>query len=305
MKIKGHIVQKVIITEKVKIVRELYLSTLLDRLTKGPVIIFSSVGGVDIEETAKSDPEKVIKVEIDPVIGIKDYTVRYLINKSGLDIKFYEQLFELLQKLYIMFTEYDCMLAEINPLAITGDGKLIAVDGKVSVDDNALSRQPDILDFRNSLQEDNLVVEARKSGFLYVPCEPEGNIAVMSNGSGMVMSCMDLISKKEMKVGAAFDLGGGATSERIAEAVRIVLSNKSINTLFISIFGGITRCDEVAGGVKLAMEKQTDDKLVVIRIEGTNRGKGLAILKSIKANIVPVDSITEGVKEIAARRGSR
>ena len=178
-----------------------------------------------------------------------------------------------------MFNEYDCMLAEINPLAVSDTGDLLAVDGKVSIDDNAVGRHPDILEYKNSLDEDELVKEARGSDFLYIPCEPEGNIAVMSNGSGMVMSCMDLISKQNMKVGVAFDLGGGATSERIAKAVNIVLSNKKIDTLFISIFGGITRCDEVAGGLKIAMEKQTDNKLVVIRIEGTNKEEGIKILE--------------------------
>lgn len=306
MDIKGHIVKEVLIVEKAEIVREFYLCIMLDRLAKSPVIIFSPMGGVDIEETAKSNPDKVIKIEIDLMIGIRDYTVRYLINRSGLNKDLYEQLsqplYELLRKLYKMFIENDCLLVEINPLVVSPEGKLIALDGKVSVDDNALYRQPDMLEFRDSLNEDELVVQARNFGFLYVPCEPDGNIAVMSNGSGMVMSCMDLISAQGMKVGAAFDLGGGATSDRIAEAVKIVLLNKKIDTLFISIFGGITRCDEVAGGLKLAMESRTDDRMVVIRIDGTNKEEGLKILKSIKGSIIPVDSIREGVTGLAARR---
>ena len=201
---------------------------MLDRLSKKPMIIFSSEGGVDIEEVARLTPEKVMKVCIDPLIGIKDYIIRYLISKSGLNNSLYEQMFDIVKKLYTLFCEYDCMLTEINPLVITAENKILALDGKVSIDDNALSRQPDILEFRDSLTEDELVLEARKFNFLYIPCEVDGNIAVMSNGSGMIMSCIDLISKQGMKVGVGFDLGGGATAERIAEAVRIVLSNKNI-----------------------------------------------------------------------------
>ena len=302
MDIKGHIVKKVMIVEKVEIEKELYLSIMLDRLSKCPMIIFSIEGGVDIEETAKNNTNKVVKVAIDPLIGIKDYTVRYLINKTGADSKIYGQLYDFLKKLYAMFLQYDCMLAEINPLVITKKGELKALDGKISIDDNALSRQPDIMEFRNSLKEDELVVKARENRFLYVPCDPDGNIAVMSNGSGMVMSCMDLISKKGMKVGVAFDLGGGATSDRIAKAVEIVLSNTKIDTLFISIFGGITRCDEVAGGVKIAMESQSDGKTVIVRIEGTNKEKGVEIIKTIKGKVLSVDSILEGVEVLYSVR---
>jgi len=303
MNIKGHIVKRLLITQKTEIARELYLSIMLDRLSKGPMIIFSSMGGVDIEETAKNSPDKVVKIGIDPLIGVKDYTIRYIIDKSGVDSDLFDRLFDLVSKLYKMFCECDCMLTEINPLVVTPDRKLIALDGKVSIDDSALSRQPDILEFRDELTEEELVKEARKFRFLYIPCEADGNIAVMSNGSGMIMSCIDLISKEGMKVGAALDLGGGATSDRIAEAIRIVLSNKNIKALFISIFGGITRCDEVAGGVKIAMESQgNENKMVIIRIEGTNKDKGLEILKSIKGSIIPADSIREGVRELAARR---
>jgi len=194
------------------------------------------------------------------------------------------------------------MLAEINPLCISKDQRIIALDGKVSVDDSALYRQPDILEFRDSLQENELVLEARKFNFLYIPCEAEGNIAVLSNGSGMLMSCIDLISKQGMAVGAVLDLGGGATAEKIKEAIRIILSNTKIRALFINIFGGITRCDEVASGVKLAMEAYAQEKLMIVRFEGTNKGEGLEILKSIKGSVIFVDGLREGVKELYGRR---
>lgn len=303
MDIKGHIVKKLLVTEKVEVNREWYLSIMLDRLTKGPVTIFSPLGGIDIEETAKKTPDKVLKLPVDPMLGIKEYHARYLAGKSGIDAKYEGQLLGVLKNLYGLFCEYNCMLTEINPLAVTADGRLVAIDGKVSIDDSALPALPDMMAFRDSLDEDALVLEARKNRFLYIPCDPEGDIAVMSNGSGMIMSCMDLISKQGMKVGAALDLGGGATSDRIAEAVRTVLSNKSIKALMISIFGGITRCDEVAGGLRFAMESgKAGDAFVVVRVEGTNKEKGLEIIKGIKGNVTPVDNIAEGVRELAAGR---
>ncbi len=303
MDIKGHIVQKLLIVEKLEVKQEWYLSIMLDRLSKGPIVIFSPIGGMDIEETARTSPDKVLKAAIDPLVGVRDYLPRYLLSKAGCDPQYFDQLFDLLLKLYRMFCEYDCTLVEINPLVISHDNKLVALDGKVSVDDSALIRQPDILAFRDSLPDDELILEARKFRFLYIPCESDGNIAVMSNGSGMIMSCIDRISEKGMKVGAALDLGGGATADRIKEAIRIILSNKQIKALFINIFGGITRCDEVAGGVKSAVAQLTEQKLIIVRFEGTNKDKGMAILSSIQGSVIAVNGLREGVQELDARKG--
>jgi succinyl-CoA synthetase beta subunit len=303
MNIKGHSVKKLLIVEKLEVKTEWYLSIMLDRLTKGPMVIFSPIGGMDIEETARTSPDKVVKVSIDPLIGVKDYLPRYLLSKTDADMSYFDQLFGLLKKLYRMFFEYDCMLVEINPLVISQDNRLVALDGKVSVDDSALVRQPDILTFRESLPDDDLVLETRKFRFLYIPCDPEGSVAVMSNGSGMIMSCIDLITQKGMKVGAALDLGGGATADRIQEAIRIILANSNIRALFINIFGGITRCDEVAQGVKLAIEKLSTDKIILVRFEGTNKEKGTEILRSIEGNVVQIDGLREGVNELYSRKG--
>ena len=303
MDIKGHTVKKVLIVEKVDIKQELYLSIMLDRLTKCPLVIFSAKGGMDIEQVAKETPDEVVKLPIDPMMGMKDYNVRYLLTKTGLPQELTKELHAFLTKLYTMFRASDAMLAEINPLVITGDGKLIAADGKVSVDDSALYRQPDVLAFREELTEDELVKEARANNFLYVPCEPEGTIAVMSNGSGMVMSCMDLIAKEGLKTGVAFDLGGGATSERIAKGIQIILKNPNVKLLFITIFGGITRCDEVAGGVKLALQEAPEHTKVIVRFEGTNKDKGLEILSQLpEGRVIPADSILEGVAKLAAMK---
>jgi len=299
--LKGLPVNQLLIVEKASPRQEWYLSIMLDRYSKMPLIIFSARGGVDIEEVAKTEPEAIVKVTINPFLGIQDYTVNYIVDKSGIGNEHAAQLKDLLEKLYTVFTEYDCLLAEINPLALDESGKLIALDGKVDIDDSALYRLPDIAAFRDSLPEDPLVKEARSFKFLYIPIEKGGNIAVMSNGSGMVMSCIDLISKNGMTVGAALDLGGGATAERIKEAVRIVLSNPDIDTLFISVFGGITRCDEVAGGIRMALEGEHRNKTVVVRMEGTNKQQGLDVIKSIGGSIVSVDGIPQGVAVLKER----
>jgi succinyl-CoA synthetase beta subunit len=303
--LKGFKVNQILIIHMIEAIQECYISFTLDRLNKVPMLIFSSQGGVDIEETAKANPEKIAKILIDPLVGVKDYTIRYILNKGKLGMEYFDQMSMIVNNLYKVFTNYDCMLAEINPLFVTPEKNLVAGDGKVTIDDSALYRMPDMLAFRDSLPEEELVLEARKHRFLYIPIVEGGDIAVMSNGSGMLMSCIDLISKEEMTVGAALDLGGGATADRIKEAIRIVLSNQNIKTLFVSIFGGITRCDEVAGGVKLAMEAQSSNKTVIVRMEGTNKETGLEIIKGVEGDVVSVNSIREGVSALVERRNAR
>ena len=303
--LRGYKVNQLLIVEKSENNKtELYLSIMLDRLTKRPMIIFSANGGMEIEQTAKEDPDKIIKLTIDPFVGVKDYMAAYLLSKSGMDMSYKKQLTDMLTKLYAAFMDYSCMLLEINPLVINAEDKLVALDGKVDIDDSALFRLPDIKEFADKLQPDNpLIKEAAAYNFLYIPIEEGGTIAVTSNGSGMLMSCIDLISKEGMKVGAALDLGGGATADRIKEAIRILFSTPGIKAVLINIFGGITRCDEVAGGVKLALEGQHQDKIVVVRMEGTNKEKGLEIIGSIKGvDIVSVPGLRECVKALADRR---
>lgn len=299
--IKGHKINKLMIVEKANGIKECYLSIILDRQTKCPMIIFSAEGGIDIEETAVKSPDSIIKVKIDPAIGVQGYMVQYIINKSGISKNIAPSLLEVIKQLYKLFLDYDALLMEINPLLICEDNTLIALDGKIDVDDSALYRQPLVKEYRDELQEEELILEARKFRFLYIPIEEKGNIAVISNGSGMLMSSIDLISKANMTVGAALDLGGGATADRIKEAVRIVLSNENIKYLYINIFGGITRCNEVAQGVKEAMEIQPKGKCVVVRLEGTNKEEGVNILNSSNLDIVSVDGLLDGVKALAER----
>ncbi|MHB1345862.1 MAG: ADP-forming succinate--CoA ligase subunit beta [Candidatus Humimicrobiaceae bacterium] len=303
--IRGCIVKKILIAEKAEVASEWYLSIILDRFYKTPMAIFSSSGGIDIEETAKTDSQKIIKLPINPLIGIKDYHTRYILSKTKTDSKYSAQFDHIIRNLYKLFNEYDCTLAEINPLSVTEDGRLMAIDCKTDIDDSSLFRHPDITQFREAMDEDPLVKEARGFNFLYIPVEKEGDIAVMSNGSGMLMSCIDLLFKQGMKTGAAFDLGGGATSERIAQAVRIIFKNKNINYLLVSIFGGITRCDEVAKGVKLAVESGLQGKTVILRLEGTNKPEALEIIKGIDGSVTSADNIAEGVKILSTRRSDK
>jgi succinyl-CoA synthetase beta subunit len=296
MDIRGHQVDRLFIAEKAEILDECYLGLVLDRLSKRPMFLFSRAGGVDIEETARNHPEQVIRLPFDPLAGYHDYLPRYLAGKSGLDAAYLPAFTDLVKKMTALFVARDCTLLEINPLGLQADGALIAIDGKASIDDSALFRHPDLLAWRDTLPEDPFILEARRFNFLYIPCEKDGDIAVMSNGSGMIMSCIDQISQAGFSVVAALDLGGGATSSRIVEAIRIVLGNPQVTTLFINIFGGITRCDEVAGGISQAMENQPADKLVIVRLEGTNKEQGLQVLAASRGDIRIVESIAGGVR---------
>jgi succinyl-CoA synthetase beta subunit len=303
MTIKGNIVKKLLITEKAEVKDEWYLSIIPDRISKSPMVIFSPLGGIDIEETAKEDPDKIIKITIDPLIGIKDYVTRYIFSRFGLGDKYFKEFDLILKNLYRLFNGYDATLVEINPLVITDEDRLLALDCKIDIDDSSLFRHPDIYEFRENMDEEILIKEARKFNFLYIPLKSEGDIAVMSNGSGMLMSCIDLITSKGAQVRAALDLGGGATSDRIAEALKIVFKENNTKYLFISIFGGITRCDEVAGGVKLALEEGLDDKNIIIRLEGTNKDKALKILDMVGDRAIYAESISDGVAKLMSRRG--
>jgi succinyl-CoA synthetase beta subunit len=299
MDIRGLTANRLMIVERAASAKEWYLSIMLDRLSKAPLMIFSPMGGMDIEETARTNPDKIAKVPLDPFRGVEDYVIEYALDKTGTDKRYKAALKDIVGKLLTMFYKYYTMLVEINPLAVDESGGLVALDGKVEIDDNALALLPDIVSYRDTLQEDPQVIEARGFNFHMVPMEDAGTIGVMSNGSGMLMSCIDLISKKGMTVGAALDLGGGATAERIAEAVRIMLCRKNINTVFICVFGGITRCDEVAKGACIAMEKVKDSgKNLILRIEGTNKEEAARIVAGSALPIQVAEGIPNSVEAI-------
>jgi succinyl-CoA synthetase beta subunit len=300
MDIRGLRANELMIVEKARAEMEWYLSIMLDRFSKGPLLIFSPLGGMDIEETARTNPERIAKAPLDPFRGVEDYTIEYALDKTRTDRRCKDALRETANKLFTVFYRYNTMLIEINPLGVDPGGALVALDAKVEIDDNALPGLPDILAFREKLQEDPQVIEARKVNFHFVPMEEDGSIGVMSNGSGMLMSCIDLISKKGMKVHAALDLGGGATAERIARAVEIMFSRERIGTVFICIFGGITRCDEVARGACAAMAQAGGGaaKRLVLRMEGTNKEEAARIVAESGLPIAVAEGIPKSVELI-------
>ncbi len=301
MDIKGHIVKKLMISKKQEVAREFYLSVMLDRGTKCPVFIFSPEGGMDIETLAKENPEKIFKSVVNPMLGAQAYIANYFASKAGLDKAQTKELAGIVQKLYQLFIANHCLLCEINPLAVDTDGSLIALDGKISVDDSALAKLPELAAAEDGEKTDPLVQEAADFNFLYIPCDPAGDIAVVSNGSGMIMSCIDHIAKHGMTVRASLDLGGGATADRIKEAVRIILADAKIHYLFINIFGGITRCSEVALGIKKAIEEYRITSPIIVRFEGTNKEIALETIKPLE-NVIYADGLISGVKELCAMK---
>ncbi|MGE4484021.1 MAG: ADP-forming succinate--CoA ligase subunit beta [Oscillospiraceae bacterium] len=300
--LRGFTVNQLMIVEKANPIKEWYISILLDRDSKCPLLIFSPVGGMEIEETARTNPEKVAKIAIDPFRGVQGYTIDYIMDVTGADKKYKEQLTDIVKKLFTAFFGYNTMLVEINPLVIDESDKLIALDGKVEIDDSALriGKLPDIAEFRDQLQEDPRVKEARGYGLHFVPLDDNGTIGIMSNGSGMMMSCLDLITQRGMSVGECMDQGGGATRDKLKEAVRIMFLGKNINVVLVYIFGGITRCDEVAMGIKMALEEQPADKKVVVRIEGTNKEQAMEIIATMGDRVVAVDNVPGAVDALWA-----
>jgi len=300
--LRGFTVNQLFIVEKANPVKEWYLSIMLDRLSKCPLLIFSPMGGMDIEQTAKTDPDKVAKCPIDPIRGVQSYTIDYVMDVTGADKAYRAQLFDLVKKLYDAFFGYNTMLIEINPLAINATGDLIALDGKIEIDDNAvqIGKLPDIAEFRDRLQEDPRVKDARQYGFHFIPIDENGTVGIMSNGSGMMMSCLDLIVKRGMTVGEGLDQGGGAIREKLEKGVGIMFRNPSIKVLLVYIFGGITRCDEVVAGIQMALEKLPANKKVVIRIEGTNKEAAMEMIRSMGDRVVAVNNVPEAVEAIWA-----
>lgn len=299
MTIRDLAVERVMIVERANIAKEMYLSILLDRNAKKHVIVFSPEGGVEIEKTAKTNPEKIFKLEIDPLLGYSTPDGIYLAEKAQLPAALRKEFAALVGRLYETAKANDALLCEINPLTVTDEGKLLAVDAKMSVDDCAVFRHPKLIEFKNAHKVEPLVKEASEFRFLYIPCDAEGRVVIMSNGSGMLMSCIDHITRNGNKVSAVLDLGGGATADRIEHAVRILYKTPGAEILFINIFGGITRCDEVASGIRGAVEQLGVTRPIVVRFEGTNKAKGLEIIDGL-SNVTFADSLHEG--EEAVRR---
>jgi len=303
MDIKGLVVEKVLVTEAVDIASEIYVGVIMDRASQRPVIIASAEGGVEIEVVARENPEAIHRVTVDPLFGILPFQVRTLAAKLHDDPAVRKQIAKIVEQLYAAFIRNDASLAEINPLVVTPAGEVIAIDAKINVDDNALYRQPAIEGMRDLSAEDAGEVEAREMGLSFVRLE--GNVGCIVNGAGLAMATMDLVKTYGGEPANFLDIGGSSNPEKVVTALKIILRDKSVRSILINIFGGITRCDDVARGLVTAFGQMNLNLPVVVRLTGTNEEEGRKILREAKdVSLVAADTMDDGVKkaiELAAK----
>ena len=294
---EGKIVGKVLVEEGLAIEKELYLGVVPDRATASLVFMASEAGGMDIEEVAASTPEKIIKQQVKPGEGLQPFQARVLAYGLNLEPEVVKQFIPLVSKLYNLFMKYDCSLVEINPLVITKDKKLIALDAKINFDDNSLYRQKEIFEYRDLSEEDTLEVEASKYHLNYIKLD--GNIGNMVNGAGLAMATMDIIKLAGAEPANFLDVGGGASAEMVENGFRIILSDKNVKGVLINIFGGILRCDILARGVVEAANKVGIQVPVVIRMEGTNVKEGRRILDESGLDLQVATDVWDAASKVA------
>ncbi len=293
----GKMVKKVLVEQGLNITNELYLSIIPDRLSAKIVIMASEEGGMDIEEVAAATPEKIIKVYIDPNVGIQPYHSRQVAFGLKLPPHVMKSFAAMLSNLYRLFFNYDCSLLEINPLVITAEDMVIALDAKIDFDDNALYRHKDILEYRDFDEEDPLEVEASKFNLNYIKLD--GNVGNMVNGAGLAMATMDIIKLAGAEPANFLDVGGGASAEMVENGFRIMLSDENVKGILINIFGGILRCDVLAEGVVRAAEKTGITVPVVVRMEGTNVKEGRKILAESGINLITAMDMKDAANKVA------
>jgi len=294
----GQKVQRVLVEQGLAIQRELYLGIVLDRASERLVLMVSQEGGVEIEKVAHETPEKIHKAFVDPGIGLAGYQARQLAFALGLQGDQVKQAVKMMTALYDAFVAIDASLLEINPLIVTGEGNLLALDAKVNFDDNALFRHPDFKDLRDPSEEDPLEVEASKFSLNYIKLD--GTIGCMVNGAGLAMATMDIIKLAGGEPANFLDVGGGANAEQIKNAFRILMADKAVKAVLINIFGGILRCDVLAEGVIAAVKELGVPVPIVIRMEGTNVEKGKQMLKESGLNFQTADDMNEAAAKVVA-----
>ncbi len=300
MEIKGLPVRKVLVDEAAAIDQEIYLGVTNDRTARKPVVMASAAGGVDIEEVAAATPEKIIKYHIDPLLGLRDYQARDIAGSIDLPRDNWREFGEICKGLWRAYTENDATLAEINPLVITKEKRLMALDGKMLIDDNALFRHTDLAEMRDVDEEAPSETEARKYGLSFIKLD--GNIGCMVNGAGLAMTSMDVIKLFGGEPANFLDIGGGAGADKVTAAMRIILADPSVKAVLYNIFGGITRCDEVAKGILAAMKEVKPKVPMIVRLVGTNAEEGRALLA--KANMITAETLAEAAqKSVVAARG--
>jgi succinyl-CoA synthetase beta subunit len=293
---EGRVVSRVLIEEGLPMQHELYLSLLLDRAAGKPVMMASAAGGMDIEEVAAKTPERIVRIYIEPGVGIVPFEARQLAFGIGLDGSQVNRFVKVATSLYDAFVATDASLVEINPLVVTGAGDLLALDAKMNFDDNALYRHPDIRDLRDTAEEDPLEIEASKYSLNYIHLD--GNIGCMVNGAGLAMATMDIIKLAGGEPANFLDVGGGANAEQIRNAFKILMSDKNVRAVLINIFGGILRCDVLAQGVIAAVKELGVPVPIVIRMEGTNVDEGKRLLRESGMNFTTADSMDEAAQTV-------
>ena len=303
MDIKGLRVEKVLVDPGADIRHEIYLAVTNDRGAGKPLVMTSMEGGMDIEDLNRERPEAIIREHVDPILGLLGFQVTYIASAMGLPRGLWRQFGKILHGLYQCYIESDAELAEINPLVITGDDELLAVDGKVIIDDNALFRQPELTSQRDTSDEPESERTAREAGITYIKLD--GQIGCMVNGAGLAMTTMDMtkLYGEADGIGPAnfLDIGGGATSEQVSTALRIILSDTNVKCVLFNIFGGITRCDEVANGILTAFGEVMPNVPMVIRLQGTNAAEGNQIINQAQIpHIMSAETLTDAAKMAVA-----
>ena len=302
MEIKGLPVRKVLVDEAAAIESEIYFSITNDRAARKPVMIASAAGGMEIEEVAAKAPEKIIKVHIDPLLGLRDYQARDIAASIDLPREYWKDFNKIATGLWRTYSETDASLAEINPLVITKDKRLVALDGKMIIDDNAMFRHADLAEMRDVDEEAPAETEARKYGLSYIKLD--GNIGCMVNGAGLAMTSMDIVKLFGGEPANFLDIGGGAGSDKVAAAMKIILSDPNVKAVLFNIFGGITRCDEVARGILVAMDEVKPKVPMVVRLVGTNAEEGRKLLADAK--MITAETLADAAKKsVAAAKGKK
>ena len=298
---QGRVVRRLLIEEGLDIKRELYLGLLVDRESGRPVFMASAAGGMEIEQVAKENPNAILREPIHPAVGLQPYQARKIAFGLGLSGEMAGVATPFLQALYRAFMDTDASLLEINPCVVTGDGKLVALDAKMTFDDNGLFRHKDLRELRDLDEEDPLEVEASKYGLNYIKLE--GSVACMVNGAGLAMATMDIIKYAGGSPANFLDVGGGASAEQVKNAFRILLSDPEVRAVFINIFGGILRCDVLATGVVSAAKDLQVKVPVVVRMEGTNVERGQQILRDSGLNFTIAEGMKDGAQKVVALAG--
>ncbi len=294
---EGRVVKKVLVEKGVGIQKELYLSIIPDRETACITIVASQDGGMDIEEVAEKSPERIIKVAVNPVTGIQGYHLRQVMFGLELDKKLMKEFSGILKNLYTLFVDYDCSMVEINPLIVTDEDMIVALDAKMDIDSNALYRHPDVVKMHDPNEDDPIEAEAARFNLNYINLD--GNVGNMVNGAGLAMATMDIIKQAGAEPANFLDVGGGASAEMVENGFRLILSDSKVKGILINIFGGILRCDVLAKGVVQAATKMKLSVPVVVRMEGTNVEEGRRILAASGLKLINADDLADAAEKVA------